>query len=54
MFSLNEVRKFLGFFFWVGECQCKRIQQLGDLPSTPSCPYTCGQELVFYLAFEGE
>lgn len=41
-------------FSWVGECQCKRIQQLGDLPSTPSCPYTCSQELSIWPLRESE
>lgn len=32
----------------------QKDSQLGDLPSAPSCPYTCGQEPTFYLALEGQ
>lgn len=53
MFSLNEVPKFLGGFLGRG-MPMQKDSTVGDLPSTPSCPYTCGQELTFYLAFEGE
>lgn len=42
MFSLNAVAEVSGFFWGWGRNASKKIQQPGDLTSTPRFPYTCG------------